>query len=325
MQNLEQFYSVFEAFLSKNAFTNKNPQSLYNPINYILEMKGKRIRSLVTLFSYYLFDANYEKALPAALSVEYFHNFTLMHDDIMDKAALRRGNQTVHVKYGLNAGILSGDALMILAYQELMKVDAKYHSILIARFNKMALEICEGQEMDIQFENETTVTIEDYIKMIELKTSVLLGYSFFQGAILGGAAVIDADNLYDFAVNLGIAFQIQDDYLDTFGDTALVGKKIGGDILQNKKTILYLLALQNSNSQQSKTLRMLYSTDLIDESLKLNQVLEIFEDLKIPVFVEKIKSEYFDNAMICLDKVKLENPKKDALVNWSNDLMQRKH
>jgi geranylgeranyl diphosphate synthase, type II len=280
---------------------------------------------LVTLFSYYLFDKDFEKALPAALSVELFHNFTLMHDDIMDKAALRRGNPTVHIKYGLNAAILSGDALMILAYQELMKVDAKYHSILVERFNKMALEVCEGQEMDIQFENDALVSIDEYIKMIELKTSVLLGYSFFQGAILGGATITEADNLYDFAVNLGIAFQIQDDYLDTFGDTALVGKKIGGDILQNKKTILYLLALDHSNKQQEKTLRMLYSTDLIDESLKLNQVLEIFEDLDIPNLVEKIKTEYYEKAIICLDKLTLDQKKKNALVAWSNDLMQRKY
>jgi geranylgeranyl diphosphate synthase, type II len=325
MQNLDQFYSVFELFLKKNTFTDRNPQTLYNPINYILEMKGKRIRSLVTLFSYYLFDKDFEKALPAALSVELFHNFTLMHDDIMDKAALRRGNPTVHIKYGLNAAILSGDALMILAYQELMKVDAKYHSILVERFNKMALEVCEGQEMDIQFENDALVSIDEYIKMIELKTSVLLGYSFFQGAILGGATITEADNLYDFAVNLGIAFQIQDDYLDTFGDTALVGKKIGGDILQNKKTILYLLALDHSNKQQEKTLRMLYSTDLIDESLKLNQVLEIFEDLDIPNLVEKIKTEYYEKAIICLDKLTLDQKKKNALVAWSNDLMQRKY
>ncbi len=325
MQNLDAFYTAFEDYLQQNAFRDKNPQSLYNPINYILDMKGKRIRSLVTLFSYYLFDDDYSKALPAALSVEYFHNFTLMHDDIMDKAMLRRGQQTVHIKYGLNTGILSGDALMILAYQELLKVDAKYHTILMERFNKMAIEVCEGQEMDMQFEQEEEISIEAYIKMIELKTSVLLGYSFFQGAILGGSTIQEADYLYDFAVNLGIAFQIQDDYLDTFGSESLVGKKIGGDILQNKKTILYLLALKKSNQTQSKTLKMLYSTDLIDENLKLHQVIDIFDDTKVGDGVEKIKTSYYKKALIQLDNIAVDDKKKEALKVWSNDLMQRKY
>ncbi|MFM7894761.1 MAG: polyprenyl synthetase family protein, partial [Flavobacterium sp.] len=238
---------------------NKEPKNLYEPIQYILSLGGKRMRPVLTLMATEVFNVDCEKAIPAATAVEVFHNFSLIHDDIMDDAPLRRGNQTVHEKWDLNTGILSGDAMLILAYQYFENYEPKIFQALAKLFSKTALEVCEGQQYDVDFETRDDVTIPEYLKMIEYKTAVLVGAAMKMGAIVAETSEENADLIYDFGLNLGIAFQLQDDYLDAFGDPETFGKQVGGDIIENKKTYLYLKAMEFANEEDKKQLLDLFS------------------------------------------------------------------
>jgi geranylgeranyl diphosphate synthase type II len=307
--------------LKKLSFS-KTPESLYDPIKYILEIGGKRIRPYLVLMSTSVFGADPKLSLNAALSVECFHNFTLMHDDIMDSAPLRRGNETVHLKWDINQSILSGDALLIYSYKLLEDYNPIVFKKLNTVLNTTALQVCEGQQFDIDFEKNPEVTFENYINMIKLKTAVLVGASLQMGAIIAEANENDLQKIYDFGVNLGIAFQLQDDYLDTFGEESLVGKSIGGDILENKKTALFHLCLLNANKDQSKSLKTLYSQkNSIDKVAKVTQ---IFKTTKADIDNLKLVENYTNLALDSLNHLSISNEKKDVLIEFSNSLLDRK-
>ena len=237
--DLTSYQKEFQQYLDKKEWI-REPKNLYEPINYIIQLSGKRIRPILTLMAADILSSDYKKAFPAALAVEVFHNFTLVHDDIMDDAPLRRGKKTVHEKWDLNRGILSGDAMLILAYQYFESYPPTVFQKLAVLFSKTALEVCDGQQLDIDFETRNDVTIAEYINMIRLKTSVLVAAALKMGAIVAESSEKNADLLYEYGINLGLAFQLQDDYLDTFGNPETFGKQIGGDIIENKKTYLYL-------------------------------------------------------------------------------------
>ena len=258
MQNIQYYQEAFVTYLKHFKIT-KEPSTLYNPVNYILDLGGKRLRPVLTLMAAEIFNCDYKKALDAALSIEVFHNFSLIHDDIMDEAPLRRGKETVHLKWDLNTGILSGDAMLIMAYQLFENYEPETFQKLAKLFSKTALEVCEGQQYDIDFEIRDDVKIDDYLKMIELKTAVLLGAALKMGAIVANASENDQNCIYEFGKNLGIAFQLQDDYLDAFGDPNTFGKQVGGDIIENKKTFLYLKAVEFSQKEIKLELQHLFS------------------------------------------------------------------
>jgi geranylgeranyl diphosphate synthase type II len=264
----------------------KEPKNLYEPIDYILKLGGKRMRPILTLMAADIFAKDFKKAMPAALAVEVFHNFTLVHDDIMDDAPLRRGKETVHEKWDISTGILSGDAMLILAYQYFENYDPVIFQKLAKLFSKTALEVCDGQQLDVDFETRKDVTIDEYIHMIRLKTSVLVAAALKMGAIVAETNEENANLIYDFGLNLGLAFQLQDDYLDAFGDPKTFGKQIGGDIIENKKTYLYLKALQIAEAEDSKKLKNYYTQKIEDNTLKIKDVKAIFEKNDIPNLVK---------------------------------------
>lgn len=323
MQVIQPFLQVFLSYLDEYPLM-REPRELYEPVQYILRLGGKRLRPVGLLMATSVFDKNYERALPAAMALETFHNFTLMHDDIMDDAPLRRGKSTVHLKYDLNTGILSGDAMLILAYQMLMEVQPKeLVTELLALFNKTAIEVCEGQQMDINFESRQDVLIEEYLRMIELKTAVLFACALQMGARIGGASIEDAAHLYDFGRNIGIAFQLQDDLLDTFGDPGKVGKKTGGDIAQNKKTYLYLKALEVAGPAEKEELSRLFSDRPADEGAKINRVIQLFQQLGIQEAAESIKNEYRIKAYQALERVSVTSPKLEMFRTLGDFLLGR--
>ena len=318
---IKLYADLINESLKKLSFS-KTPESLYDPIKYILEIGGKRIRPYLVLMSTSVFGADPKLSLNAALSVECFHNFTLMHDDIMDSAPLRRGNETVHLKWDINQSILSGDALLIYSYKLLEDYNPIVFKKLNTVLNTTALQVCEGQQFDIDFEKNPEVTFENYINMIKLKTAVLVGASLQMGAIIAEANENDLQKIYDFGVNLGIAFQLQDDYLDTFGEESLVGKSIGGDILENKKTVLFHLCLLNANKDQSKSLKTLYSQkNSIDKVAKVTQ---IFKTTKADIDNLKLVENYTNLALNSLNHLTISNEKKDELIEFSNSLLDRK-
>ena len=323
MQTLRQFQEDFHSYLLENQFK-KEPKELYEPVNYILGLGGKRLRPVLVLLSHALFDDQFEQSLPAALSVEIFHNFTLLHDDIMDAAPLRRGEPTVHMKYNVNTGILSGDVMMIAAYDFLSKVENETKiPALYKTFNKVAIEVCEGQQYDMNFETRNDVTIPEYLTMIELKTSVLLAGAMQLGAIIADASVLDTEHIYQFGRHIGLAFQIQDDILDTYGNPEKFGKKVGGDIVQNKKTYLMLKALELADETQKKELDSLMTTEIENEMLKVSAVKNIFDDLNVKSFAEAIKEEYLEKAFEHLAAISVPKKKKKLLTDLANDLMMR--
>lgn len=304
MTNFLQLQAIFDDYLSKHLFQ-QTPVALYEPVNYILQLGGKRMRPALLLLGYRLFGKQAEKALPAAYAVEIFHNFSLVHDDIMDAAPLRRGNPTVHYKYNTNTGILSGDVMLIYAYEYLLKAETSTNMADLVRiFNRFAIEVCEGQQMDMDFEKDYGVSIDQYLKMIELKTAALIGGALELGARIAGASAEMAGHLSAFGRNAGIAFQLQDDWLDTFGDPAKVGKKPGGDIIQNKKTYLVIKALELADAKTYPILCQWMSASGVDESEKVKQVTAIFEALDIPNVVEKAKEQFMQRAYFHLDMVK---------------------
>ena len=257
MKNEKKYRDAFESGL-KNYLDKKSPKNLYEPIQYILNLGGKRIRPLLVLMSADLFGKKYKEAVNAALAIEIFHNFTLVHDDIMDSAELRRGSATVHNKWNINTGIISGDVMLIKAYQALEEYENPLFSKLTKLLNKTALEVCEGQQYDIDFEEKEDVNQNNYLEMIRLKTAVLIGCALKMGALIADASEDDLEAIYEFGELLGIAFQIQDDYLDVYGDSISFGKKIGGDIIENKKTILFHYAMSNGSINEKKELLKWY-------------------------------------------------------------------
>lgn len=320
MNNIKFYAELINNSLKDLSFS-KNPKSLYDPIKYILDIGGKRIRPYLVLMSTSTFGKDPKLSLNAALSVECFHNFTLMHDDIMDSAALRRGNETVHLKWDTNQSILSGDALLIYSYKLLEDYSPNIFKKLNNVLNTTALQVCEGQQFDMDFEKNPNVTFDSYINMIKLKTAVLVGASLQMGAIIAEANPNDLIKIYDFGVNLGIAFQLQDDYLDTFGEQSLVGKSIGGDIIENKKTALYHLSLANANNEQSKTLKSLYNgNNSIDKVFKVTQ---IFKDTKADLDNLKLVEHFTNLALNSLNELSISSVKKEELIDFSHSLLNR--
>lgn len=323
MLQIQQYREEFEKYL--NAYTPpKTPQNLYNPVSYFLALEGKRIRPILTLLSCDLFNGNYKDSLDAALAVEVFHNFSLVHDDIMDEAPLRRGNQTVHQKWDLSTAILSGDVMLILAYQLFENYNKNIFVALAKLFSKTAVEVCEGQQLDIDFSKLNDINSTKYLNMIELKTAVLIGASMKMGAIVAKASDNEQENIYEFGKNLGIAFQIQDDFLDTFGDEKKFGKVIGGDIIENKKTLLYVKSMEIFTEQDKTELTKLYSSTHLDESKKIEEVKELFLKYNIPSIIENEINYYTQLAFKKLDNLNINDHKKDFLFDFGNSLMKRK-
>ena len=323
MLQIQQYREEFEKYL--NAYTPpRTPQNLYDPVSYFLALEGKRIRPILTMLSCDLFDGNYKDSLDAALAVEVFHNFSLVHDDIMDEAPLRRGNQTVHQKWDLSTAILSGDVMLILAYQLFENYNKNIFVALAKLFSKTAVEVCEGQQLDIDFSKLNDINSTKYLNMIELKTAVLIGASMKMGAIVAKASDNEQENIYEFGKNLGIAFQIQDDFLDTFGDEKKFGKVIGGDIIENKKTLLYVKSMEIFTEEDKTELTKLYSSTHLDERKKIEEVKELFLKYNIPSIIENEINYYTQLAFKKLDNLNIIDHKKDFLFDFGNSLMKRK-
>ncbi len=303
----------------------ENPKNLYKPIHYILSLKGKKVRPVLTLLSCNLYKEDISEALSPALAWEIFHNFTLMHDDLMDKAEVRRGKPVVYKVWNENTAILSGDAMLILSYQYLADISASQLKPLLDLFSKTAMEICAGQQYDMDFEKRLDVSVDEYIEMIRLKTAVLLGAALKTGAIIGGATASDAENLYNFGVNIGLAFQIKDDLLDVYGNPDVFGKQIGGDILCNKKTFLLINALNYATGANKDILLQLISSDDIDSENKIKTVTNIFNSLNIKEIAEKKMNEFYEKALNSLHSVQLEEWKKSTLIDFAGELMNREY
>lgn len=296
------------------------PLELYDPMNYILQLGGKRLRPLTVLLSYQLFASELKRAIPAAKAIEVFHNFTLVHDDIMDKAPLRRGKQTVHEKWNDNIAILSGDTLLIKVYNHFLEGGYGNLSEILKVFNTTAIQVCEGQQLDMNFETRDDVAIDEYINMIRLKTSVLVGGAFKIGALVAKASEEDSNLIYDFGVNLGIAFQLQDDYLDCFGDPSKFGKLIGGDILSNKKTYMMLKALELDSSGELNA--WLNKTEF-DKQEKIEAVKKIYTSLKVDELAFQLMETYYQKAISNLKKINVQEELKYPIIEFSEELMKR--
>jgi geranylgeranyl diphosphate synthase type II len=302
-----------------------HPRELYEPIEYIMSLGGKRMRPVLVLMGCDLFDGSVDKALPAALAIELFHNFTLVHDDIMDKAPLRRGKPTVHVKWNDNIAILSGDAMMVKAYQELCKTDVESLPVLLNIFSDTAAKVCEGQQLDMNYESLHKISIPLYIKMIELKTAVLLGGALKMGALIGGAREEDAQRLYDFGKNLGIAFQLQDDILDVYADAEKFGKLKGGDIIANKKTYLLLKAMEmvEGNRFMKEELQLWIAAPEFNPKEKVEAVTNIYNFLNVKELARKEMKKHYDAAIECLKDIPVAIAKKEWLIAFADSLMVR--
>ena len=322
MESFKDYNRMLEEGLKKVSLGSK-PDTLYDPVKYILDIGGKRVRPVLALMACSSFDSNPNLALKAALSIELFHNFTLIHDDIMDSANTRRGKETVHKKWGINSGVLSGDVMLIMAYQLLENYDSKTYLELNKLLNKTAKQVCEGQQMDMDFELKSNVEFEEYIKMIEFKTAVLLGCSLKMGAIIADASKEDQEFIYQYGINLGLAFQFQDDYLDTFGQQNKVGKKIGGDILENKKTVLFHMAIANSNKSQKEKILELYSSKENSFEDKINKITSLFIETKADKSSLELVDQYTQKAIKLINCLSFNQTKKNDFINFSNSLMKR--
>jgi geranylgeranyl diphosphate synthase, type II len=321
MQSFELLSQKFALHFDKRHFP-AEPASLYDPNEYFLKLGGKRIRPVLCLMGNELFDDVKEDAWHVGTAIELFHNFTLIHDDIMDKAPLRRGMETVHTKYGENTALLAGDVMLVTAYEELNKISIEYLQSILRLFNRTAKEVCEGQQMDMDFEKIDNVSFDAYLKMIELKTSVALAASLQTGAILGGAGERNQHLLYEFGKKLGIAFQVQDDYLDAFGNPEKFGKQVGGDILSNKKTFLLLHALETVTGVQQKELKDLLDSNAPD---KVDKVLQIFHDCKVDEWALQLKNKYLDEAFTHLEDIAVLSKRKEPLRELALFLVKREH
>ena len=323
MHSIEEYRTEFISYLESRIQT-KEPRNLYEPMTYILGLGGKRLRPVLTLMSTEIFDAPYKKALDAALAIEVFHNFSLVHDDIMDDAPIRRGKATVHEKWDINTGILSGDAMLINAYQLFENYESETFRKLAQLFSKTAMEVCEGQQYDIDFETRDDVTITEYLKMIEYKTAVLVAAALKMGGIIANASEKEQNSIYEFGKNLGIAFQLQDDYLDAFGDPKTFGKQVGGDIIENKKTFLYLTALESSTLEQQKELQDLFSVHPEDPMDKIDLATNIFMDSGAANSIQNEIEAYTQKAFDVLEQLKISLEKKELLKEFGENLMRRK-
>jgi geranylgeranyl diphosphate synthase type II len=324
MERLQQLRQELENDLYE-VVGQPEPQQLYDPIRYILSLGGKRLRPVLTLMTCELFGGERKQAMSAALAVELFHNFSLIHDDIMDKAPLRRGKPTVHDKWDLNTGILSGDAMLIMAYRLFESYPPELFRELAALFSQTALEVCEGQQYDMDFESRDDVSLGEYLQMIDYKTAVLVGASMKMGALVAGASKECAEGIYAFGRNLGIAFQLQDDYLDAFGDPELFGKQVGGDIIANKKTYLYLKALELGDHSDADTLRHLFGIQPPDPSEKIEAVKEIMQQSGAAQATLEAVEDYTDKAYELLDAVALDDAAKGIFREFGQWLMRRSY
>ena len=302
---------------------NDGSDSLYDTVKYFLDIGGKRVRPLLTLMSCSSFECEPKFALNAALSVELFHNFTLIHDDIMDSATTRRGKETINKKWGNNSAILSGDVMLIMAYELLENYDNNTYTHLNKLLNKSAKEVCEGQQMDMDFESKSNVSFDQYIKMVSCKTAVLLGCALKMGAIVANASIEDQENIYQFGINLGLAFQLRDDYLDAFGEENIVGKKIGGDIIKNKKTVLYHMAIINSSEAQKKDIAELYNSNDIYNKNKIAKTTLLFKKAKADISSLELVDQYTKKAIDSLNKLSINQNYKNELIVFANNLMKR--
>ncbi len=324
MENLKQDIQFFEEALKEYKFPN-TPRGLFEPVEYLLGIGGKRIRPVLLLAATRLAKGDMNKAIPAALAVELFHNFSLMHDDIMDEALVRRGKKTVHEEYDTNTAILSGDVMLIYAYKLLLDLPDDIIVMANRVFTKMAEEVCVGQQMDMDFETADDVEIMDYLKMIELKTSVLIGASLQLGGIIAGLDESDAFHLYEYGKNIGIAFQIQDDLLDTFGNAETFGKKIGGDILNNKKTYLYLKSMQLLEAQDAIQLKTLFSEYTPNEDQKIAEVKQLFKAANVKVYADELKNEYKALASSHLQAIKTFDTEARAYFQEFSDYLVKRN
>lgn len=323
MHAIYKYQELFIDYLKAQQF-HKEPRNLYEPIAYIIGLGGKRMRPVLTLMTAEVFDADYSKALPAAMAVEIFHNFSLVHDDIMDDAPLRRGNETVHEKWNINTGILSGDAMLILAYQYFEQYEPEVFRDLAKLFSKTAIEVCEGQQWDVDFENRDSVTFDEYLKMIEYKTAVLVAAAMKMGAIIAKTSPANCAAIYDFGLNLGIAFQLQDDFLDAFGNPETFGKQVGGDIIENKKTYLYIKAMEFAKNGEAEQLLHLYSISPADNFEKIKSVKAIFDSTGASAATQNAIKSYTLKAFETLAGIDISADKKNMLHEFGEKLMERK-
>ena len=320
MLELEKYTTLIEKELERIDFPT-TPSNLYDPLRYFLKIGGKRMRPILTLLGAEAFGVDKNQALNAALAIEVFHNFSLIHDDIMDDAPLRRGQETVHEKWNNNIAILSGDVLLVKAYQLIAKNDSQFLPAILEIFNKTAVEVCEGQQMDMDFESRDNVSIDEYIEMIRLKTSVLLGCALETGAIVAGASKNDAELIYEFGQQIGIAFQIQDDILDLYADPEKFGKQVGGDVICNKKTLLLLKAFEIANETQTSQLKaLLAEQDLV---LKVKAVRELFDELGIREICKGIMNDHYDKAKLAMNQLSISEESKKPLLELAAYLMER--
>jgi len=324
MKQLTELHALVSKAVDELTFP-AYPTDLYEPISYILALGGKRLRPALLLMACDLFGGDVESAIEPALAIEVFHNFTLMHDDIMDKAPLRRGKVTVHEKWNANVAILSGDAMMVEANKFMMKVDDAILRRVMDVFNETATGVCEGQQIDMSFEQRNNVLIDEYLDMIRLKTAVLLGGTLKIGAIIGGAALNDAQLLYSFGVNLGIAFQLQDDILDVYGDPEKFGKQVGGDILSNKKTYLLIKALELAKGDQATELNKWLKLDEFTAAHKVAAVTTIYNGLDIRNYAEDAMQTYAEMAFNALDQINLSEDRRQYLRQFADNLLVREY
>jgi geranylgeranyl diphosphate synthase type II len=321
MHSFRELADLFSARFNQAHFP-ATPATLYEPAEYFLGIGGKRVRPVMCLMGNELFDEVHPDAYQVATAIELFHNFTLVHDDIMDAAPLRRGMETLHKKYGDNTALLAGDVMLIQAYEYINKVSPTYQKQILALFNQTARQVCEGQQLDMDFEKHDRVAMEEYIHMITLKTSVLLAASLKVGSLIGGASEGNRNHLYEFGKNLGIAFQVQDDFLDAFGDPEKFGKDPGGDIRQNKKTFLLLHAIEVCSDADRKELKHLLSSD---DSDKVQRVLGIFKRCNVDDWANQLKERYLATALQHLDDIAVVSSRKKPLLELSEFLIQREY
>jgi geranylgeranyl diphosphate synthase type II len=324
MRSIEEYHNIILQEVANFNATSRNME-LYAPVKYILDLGGKRMRPILTLIGTDLFGGKLEDSYNSALGIEVFHNFTLLHDDIMDKAPLRRGKDTVHEKWSVNAAILSGDVMFVQAFTLVTSCKDEYLRAVIDIFNVTAIEVCEGQQLDMEFETRDDVTLAEYLEMIRLKTSVLVGCALELGAVLANASKKDSRALYDFGMNLGMAFQIKDDILDVFGDASLVGKQVGGDILSNKKTYLLLKAIEDADDVQSNELRHWINNGHNNPQQKVKAVTSIFEDLNIKEKADQLMNDYYVKSIDALNSINISDENKNYLRGFAEALMNRQY
>ena len=319
---MKDFIKTFEGFLKKE-IDYDNPRNLYEPVKYLLDSGGKRLRPLITLFVSDLFTGNISNALPASAALEIFHNFTLAHDDIMDNSLMRRGKKTINSKWDDNTGILSGDVMLIISYEILNKYDDSKYLLLSKQLTETSRLVCEGQQNDMDFSREKIISEDDYFKMIENKTAVLIGCSFMFGAIVSELNSKEINALYEVGKNLGLAFQLEDDLLDCFGDESKFGKKIGGDIIQKKKTLLFIHTVSKLDNDKRLEFENIFFSDNTDESVKISLIKKFYKDSGAVNYLNKKVKEYSEHAKKIINQMQIDESKKLGLIKFSEQLLNR--